>query len=152
MYSLHIFHTFIFNALEISTFKRFILLYKFQNHKYFLIWLVTQNVFGTECKSMDFRGIGISLVAALHQKWATTGNYRTADCRSRGVILTQSPRGSTPILGYGRKVLWWWPPFLWIFILIESLFCNSTQYDWPPLSAEKNQFVSITFSSWDTRT
>ncbi len=43
-------------------------------------------------------------------------------------------------------------PVLGIFNPSESLFYTSTQSDWPPLSAEKNHFVSITLSSRDTKT
>ncbi len=47
-------------------------------------------------------------------------------------------RGDDPVFGISNP--------------IGSLFYTSAQSDWPPLSAEKNQFVSITFSSRDTGT
>ncbi len=34
-----------------------------------------------------------------------------------------------------------------IFDPIDSLFDTPSQSDWPPLSAEKNRFVNITFCS-----
>ncbi len=45
----------------------------------------------------------------------------------------------------------WWPCF-WVVLSYWSLFYGSTRSDWPSLSAEKHQFVSITFSSMDTFT
>ncbi len=48
--------------------------------------------------------------------------------------------GGTHILGHGREVPQWWPPF---FDPIRSIFYTSTQSDWPPLSAEKKIGLSL---------
>ncbi len=67
--------------------------------------------------------------------------------------FSHAPRGGggTHILGHGRGSAVMTPVFE-IFDPIWSIFYTSTQSDWPPFSAEKNRFVSITFSSRDTRT
>ncbi len=45
--------------------------------------------------------------------------------------------GGTHILGHGREVPRWWPPFFRFSIRL-GLFYTSTQSDWPPFSSEKN--------------
>ncbi len=61
--------------------------------------------------------------------------------------------GCTPILRHDRKILWWWPPILWLSIPFGpycNVWCNQIRLT--PSFCRKNQFVSITFSSRDTWT
>ncbi len=77
---------------------------------------------------------------------------------STWAMVSQSPQrshdgrgGGTHILGHGREVPRWWPPFLRFSIRLGLYFIpHHNPID--PLFLQKNRFVSITFSSRDTRT
>ncbi len=57
----------------------------------------------------------------------------------------------TPILGHGREVPQWWPPFWGFSIRLGPYFIPQHNLI-DPSFCRKNRFVSITFSSRDTRT
>ncbi len=55
----------------------------------------------------------------------------------------------TPILGHGREVLQWWPPFSGFSIWLGPYFIPQHQSYWLPLSVEKIGLSEITFTSRD---
>ncbi len=57
--------------------------------------------------------------------------------------------------GYSDTYAWWEGSAVMtpVFVIVNpnlSLLHGATRSDWPPISAEKNQFVSITFCFTDT--
>ncbi len=97
------------------------------------------------------------------QIWHLWPPYQKLFVLSHFSWLSQSPSGTVQRTAayaqggyfktwYGREVPQWWPMFLKFEIRLCPYFIPHYDLIDPPLSAEKNQFVSITFSSRDTWT
>ncbi len=84
----------------------------------------------------------------------TGGNhyYSVVKCQSVKARFGWQPGVGTPILGYGRELSLWWSQFVGFSIWLGPCFIQQHNPIDPLFLQTKNRFISITFSSRDTRT